>query len=147
MPVTCARCPICPAAPARGRGRSPRLTVRERGQAATVSGFGDRARALWERTHHHGKRARAAARRRRSTDLTWRAVVFVIGVVLVVGGVILLPLPGPGWLVIFLGLGVLATEFAWASNLLDRLKDYYERTKDKALAKRRARHSRKGESL
>lgn len=104
-----------------------------------MSGFGDRARALWERTHHHGARARAAARKRRTTDLTWRAGVFVIGWLLVIGGVILLPLPGPGWLVIFLGLGVLATEFAWAHHLLQRLRGYYERTKEKALAKRPAR--------
>lgn len=31
---------------------------------------------------------------------------------------LLLPLPGPGWLVIFLGLGLLATEFVWADRLL-----------------------------
>ena len=30
----------------------------------------------------------------------------------------LVPLPGPGWLIVFLGLGILATEFAWAERLL-----------------------------
>jgi len=33
-------------------------------------------------------------------------------------GLALVPLPGPGWLVVFLGLGLLATEFAWARRLL-----------------------------
>jgi len=33
-------------------------------------------------------------------------------------GLALVPLPGPGWLVVFLGLGLLATEFAWAQRLL-----------------------------
>jgi uncharacterized protein (TIGR02611 family) len=36
----------------------------------------------------------------------------------VVCGVILLPLPGPGWVVIFAGIAVLATEFVWAQLVL-----------------------------
>ena len=34
-----------------------------------------------------------------------------------VGGLLLVPLPGPGWLVVFLGLAILGTEFAWAKRL------------------------------
>ena len=30
----------------------------------------------------------------------------------------LIPAPGPGWLVVFLGLAILASEFAWAERLL-----------------------------
>ena len=30
--------------------------------------------------------------------------------------------PGPGMLVIFLGLGLLAAEFVWARRLMDRIK-------------------------
>ncbi len=33
-------------------------------------------------------------------------------------GLFLVPFPGPGWLVVFVGLGILATEFAWAERLL-----------------------------
>ncbi len=43
-----------------------------------------------------------------------------------VGGIALLPLPGPGWLIIFVGLGVLASEFEWARRLLDFAKDRVE---------------------
>ena len=50
--------------------------------------------------------------------LAWRIGVTVIGVVMIVGGIVLLPLPGPGWLIIFGGLGVMATEFEWAARLL-----------------------------
>ncbi len=50
--------------------------------------------------------------------LAWRVGVSVVGVVLIVGGIVLLPLPGPGWLIIFAGLGVLSTEFEWAARLL-----------------------------
>jgi uncharacterized protein (TIGR02611 family) len=40
----------------------------------------------------------------------------------IVVGVVLLPLPGPGWGIIFIGLGIWATEFAWARSLLDRVR-------------------------
>jgi uncharacterized protein (TIGR02611 family) len=59
--------------------------------------------------------------------IVWRVAVAVIGLVLVVAGVILLPLPGPGWLIIFLGIGVWATEFAWASRLLRRARMFVSR--------------------
>jgi uncharacterized protein (TIGR02611 family) len=32
--------------------------------------------------------------------------------------VVLLPLPGPGWVIIFVGLGIWASEFRWAARLL-----------------------------
>ena len=34
-------------------------------------------------------------------------------------GLVLVPFPGPGWFIVFVGLGILATEFAWAERLLD----------------------------
>ena len=51
-------------------------------------------------------------------DLTYRVVVGVLGAAVVVVGVVLIPLPGPGWLIVFAGLAILATEFAWAERLL-----------------------------
>jgi uncharacterized protein (TIGR02611 family) len=48
----------------------------------------------------------------------YRAVVAVVGLAVVLLGVFLIPFPGPGWLVVFLGLGILATEFVWAERLL-----------------------------
>jgi uncharacterized protein (TIGR02611 family) len=50
--------------------------------------------------------------------LVWRIGVSVLGVAIIAGGIVLLPLPGPGWLIIFGGLGLLATEFEWAARLL-----------------------------
>jgi uncharacterized protein (TIGR02611 family) len=46
----------------------------------------------------------------------------VAGFTLLVLGVALLVLPGPGWLTIAAGLAILAGEFEWARRLLDRLK-------------------------
>lgn len=48
-----------------------------------------------------------------------RIAVLVVGSALVVVGLALLVLPGPGILVIIAGLAVLASEFAWAEHLLD----------------------------
>ncbi len=61
---------------------------------------------------------RERVRARRGGRLGWRIGVTVVGVAVVAGGVVLLPLPGPGWLIIFAGLGVLATEYVWAQRLL-----------------------------
>jgi uncharacterized protein (TIGR02611 family) len=38
-------------------------------------------------------------------------------------GIVMLALPGPGWLTIAAGLAMLAGEFRWARRLLDQLKD------------------------
>ena len=51
-----------------------------------------------------------------------RVVKIVAGFTLLLVGIALLVLPGPGWVTIFLGLALLAAEFTWARRLLDRLK-------------------------
>ena len=43
--------------------------------------------------------------------------VGILGWAIVLGGLALIPLPGPGWVIVFLGLAVLASEFAWAAKL------------------------------
>jgi uncharacterized protein (TIGR02611 family) len=55
--------------------------------------------------------------------LVWRVVVTTLGVAIVLAGVAMLVFPGPGWAAIFLGLAVLATEYAWAHRLLVATKD------------------------
>jgi uncharacterized protein (TIGR02611 family) len=50
--------------------------------------------------------------------LVWRVGIAVIGFLIVAGGLLLIPLPGPGWAIVFLGLAVWATEFVWAQRLL-----------------------------
>lgn len=56
-------------------------------------------------------------------QLIWRVGVTLVGVAVIVLGVVLLPLPGPGWLIIFGGLGVLGTEYEWARRLLRWTRD------------------------
>lgn len=61
-----------------------------------------------------------------------RVVVFVIGGTVLVFGVLLLVLPGPGLLFMFLGLTLLATEFVWARAWLRRLRVTTKRAGRKA---------------
>jgi hypothetical protein len=51
-----------------------------------------------------------------------RLFVAVVGATFVVAGLGMLVLPGPGFLVLLVGLVVLATEFVWAERLLDRAR-------------------------
>jgi tellurite resistance protein TerC len=52
-----------------------------------------------------------------------RLAVGVIGVTVLTIGVVMIVLPGPATVVIPLGLGILAVEFAWARRMLERLKN------------------------
>jgi len=65
-----------------------------------------------------------------------RSVVTTVGVCLVLGGIALMPLPGPGILVVVAGLAVLATEYVWARRLLRRAKSEAERAQEEAVASR-----------
>ena len=51
-----------------------------------------------------------------------RLIIAVVGGTVLFIGLALLVLPGPAFLVIPLGLGILATEFVWARRLLRRVK-------------------------
>src|SRR5471030_3309668 len=62
--------------------------------------------------------------RNRGLEGAYRVAVAVVGFAIIVTGLALIPLPGPGWLIVFAGLAVLSTEFAWAERLL-----HYARTK------------------
>jgi tellurite resistance protein TerC len=51
-----------------------------------------------------------------------RLVRIVIGFTVLLAGVAMLVLPGPGILVVGLGLLILSAEFLWARRLLERVK-------------------------
>jgi len=52
-----------------------------------------------------------------------RLAIGVIGVTILAIGFAMIVLPGPATVVIPLGLGILAVEFAWARRMLERLKN------------------------
>jgi tellurite resistance protein TerC len=66
----------------------------------------------------------------RTVEQVRRVFLIIAGFTLLLAGVAMLVTPGPGVLVIFLGLGLLAAEFVWARRLMDRLKHEGGRFKD-----------------
>jgi uncharacterized protein (TIGR02611 family) len=68
--------------------------------------------------------ARARVHRIPGGRIVWRVLIGLVGTGVVLVGVVMLPLPGPGWLTIFLGLGILATEFTWAQRLLGQVRAF-----------------------
>jgi uncharacterized protein (TIGR02611 family) len=73
-----------------------------------------------ERRERHRERSRVV-----------RAAVVLAGFVVVLVGLALIPLPGPGLLVIAAGLALLALEFVWAERLLERTIDEMGKATDK----------------
>lgn len=53
-------------------------------------------------------------------------VIGVVGTTVVLIGIIMIFTPGPAIVVIPLGLGILATEFVWARDLLHKVRTYIE---------------------
>ena len=65
-----------------------------------------------------------------------RIAVTIAGFAVLLAGIALLVLPGPGWLLIFIGLTILATEYVWAERLLKAAKRKAGQAKDVVLRKK-----------
>src|SRR6201986_3002560 len=85
-----------------------------------------RARSL--RTAHRASEASLMIVR--TVEQVRRAFRIVAGFTLLLVGVVMIVTPGPGWLVIFLGLSLLAAEFIWARRLMERMKREGGRVRD-----------------
>ena len=66
----------------------------------------------------------------RTVEQVRRIFLVIAGFTLLLVGVVMLVTPGPGMLVILLGLGLLAAEFVWARRLMDRIKQQGGRMRD-----------------
>ncbi len=66
---------------------------------------------------HHGKRL---------LRITSGVIVVIVGLIMMIPGV-----PGPGLVVVFLGLSILAVDFVWAHRLRERMKDTARKVVDK----------------
>lgn len=55
-----------------------------------------------------------------------KVVIALVGGVVLIVGVIAIPYPGPGWLIVFAGLAILSTEFEWASRILHVARGKYD---------------------
>ncbi|MFF2776795.1 TIGR02611 family protein [Streptomyces sp. NPDC058052] len=65
-----------------------------------------------------GSRAPEFIKSRRGLHLSWQVGVFIVGLAVIGAGILMLVFPGPGWLVIFAGMAIWATEFVWAQIVL-----------------------------
>ena len=77
-------------------------------------------RKLRERKERHQRRSRA-----------YRFVFATIGGLIILLGLVLVPLPGPGWLIVALGVGMLALEFDRMERLLEKILDRLEATSER----------------
>lgn len=84
----------------------------------------------WTRVKDRWKRWRDGLRARPRVEFFYRIAVGVIGLVVLVLGILAIPYPGPGWVIVFIGLGILATEFDWAKRLLAYARERYDRVMD-----------------
>jgi len=56
-----------------------------------------------------------------------KLTIAVIGFTILLIGLAMVVLPGPAFIVIPVGLGILATEFVWARNLLKKVKTKFQK--------------------
>ncbi|MFG1929908.1 TIGR02611 family protein [Mycobacterium sp. NPDC048908] len=75
-------------------------------------------------------RWRDRLRDRPRVEFGYRIAIAVVGVAVLGVGILAIPYPGPGWAIVFLGLGILATEFDWARRLLAYAKARYDKAMD-----------------
>lgn len=81
----------------------------------------------------------------RTVEQVRRVFRIVAGFTLLAVGGIMLVTPGPGWLTIFVGLGLLAAEFVWARRLMDRIKSEGGKLRDAVFRPEKGRPSEDAE--
>jgi len=84
--------------------------------------------------HHLTLSEKLARRRKRHLQRSraYRVAFVAVAFAILLGGLALVPLPGPGWAIVFVGLGMLALEFKWAERLMEKILDRLEAAKQSA---------------
>ncbi|HYG21863.1 MAG TPA: PGPGW domain-containing protein [Verrucomicrobiae bacterium] len=75
-----------------------------------------------------------------------KTIIGIVGGVVLLVGLALLFLPGPAFVVIPLGLAILASEFAWARLYVKKARKWFERGRDKYRRHRDERRSRRSKA-
>jgi uncharacterized protein (TIGR02611 family) len=92
------------------------------GFPATGTEQPDPPRRRWERVRAALTSARSWIHRHPRVWAPYRLLVALAGLSVIVAGLILVPLPGPGWLIVFVGVAVLGTEFPAAHRLTELVR-------------------------
>jgi uncharacterized protein (TIGR02611 family) len=74
---------------------------------------------------------RSFIKRTKAGQIIWRIFIGVLGGTVTVLGAVALVAPGPGVLILLAGLGILASEFAWASRAMNKTKSMAQSAADK----------------
>jgi hypothetical protein len=90
----------------------------------------------WGFVETYSRMAAAKSARSKSEPFSWmenlgrlrRVLIAIVGCTVLLVGIDLLVLPGPAFIVIPLGLAILATEFVWARALLKKARDMFPKT-------------------
>ena len=89
------------------------------------------------------KKLRAFAQRtlrwKEASPVVRKIVIAILGGSVLLVGVAMIFLPGPAFVVVPLGLAILATEFAWARNYLLKARDLFNRARAHRRQKQRQR--------
>lgn len=81
-----------------------------------------RREAVREALRHRRERLR----KHPALNTGYRVALALIGIAALLVGIVLIPYPGPGWLIVFASLLLLATEFHWARRVYTFAKKHYE---------------------
>jgi uncharacterized protein (TIGR02611 family) len=87
--------------------------------------------------HQHSSLSEKLARRREhhiQRSMPYRVAFTIAAFLITLAGLAAIPLPGPGWAIVFVGLGMLALEFKWAESLMAKILDRLEAAKKSASA-------------
>jgi uncharacterized protein (TIGR02611 family) len=93
-----------------------------------VAGQPEGENPRWSRLREAAIEAEYETGVREETEEAARASIHVrlarmtLGSILLIAGVLMLALPGPGWITIAAGLAILAKDVAWAERALDRVR-------------------------
>lgn len=55
-----------------------------------------------------------------------KPLVAILGILVIITGIILMPLPGPGTVIVIIGISILATEFSWAQRAYERILSWLQ---------------------
>lgn len=76
-----------------------------------------------------------------------KTAVFIAGMAVIIAGIILLVIPGPGLLTVAAGLLILSTEFEWAERHLNNVKKKIQETYEKSKQRRKGSKGGKNKQL
>jgi uncharacterized protein (TIGR02611 family) len=63
---------------------------------------------------------------KKESTRTRKVLIGFVGWAVLLLGIVMIPYPGPGWVIVFIGLSILATEFAWARDAHDFAHRHYQ---------------------